>query len=204
MPVAILALPALAVPAFAIPVQAAAVVLLADLVSGVVHWAEDAYARAETPVIGKLIANANIEHHAKPRAFLLRNWWQSSWDLVLVGMAVIATAYALGMLTWHVWLFAIVAANANQIHKWAHRNPKENGWLVTRLQKLRVLQTPRHHAKHHSGQKNSHYCAVTNFMNPMLERMRFWNALEWTLEKTVGLKRKPDPTVKRAPSTETK
>ncbi len=75
-------------------------------------------------------------------------------------------------------VFAVVAANANQIHKWAHRAPHENGWLVTRLQRLKILQTQAHHAKHHAGRRDTHYCSVTNFLNPILEELEFWTLLE--------------------------
>jgi plasmanylethanolamine desaturase len=179
--------------------QGVTTILAADFVSGFVHWAEDAYARHDTPVIGKLIANANIEHHKKPRAFIERNWIESSWDLLAVGVLVIAGAWSMHLLTWHVWLFVLIAINANQIHKWAHRNPRENGMLVTLLQKIRVLQTQRHHARHHTGQKDSHYCSVTNVLNPVLDQLRVWKALERVNEMVFGLKRRPDPTVKLAP-----
>lgn len=59
----------------AIVIQAAGAVLLADFFSGVVHWAEDAYARKDTPIIGKWIGEANLEHHRRPRAFVNRSWW---------------------------------------------------------------------------------------------------------------------------------
>ena len=171
-------------------------VLAADFVSGAVHWAEDAYARPDTPVVGKLIANANIEHHAKPRAFVARGWLESSWDLLLVGVATLAAAWWFDMLSWPVWLFVILAVNANQIHKWAHQNPQENGRIVTLLHKLRILQTQRHHAQHHRGMKDSHYCAITNVLNPVLDRVGFWRGAEYAIEKVLGWKRRPDPTVK--------
>jgi plasmanylethanolamine desaturase len=176
-------------------VSAVGAVLLADFFSGAVHWAEDAYARKDTPIIGKWIGQANIEHHVKPRAFVMRSWWQSSWDLALASTAVVIGAWWLNILTWQVWLFAIVAANANQIHKWAHRAPHENGVLVTWLQRMKLIQTQRHHAKHHSGKKDSHYCSITNFLNPILEELEFWQKLERFNARVFGLKRKPDPTV---------
>jgi plasmanylethanolamine desaturase len=66
------------------------------------------------------------------------------------------------------------------------------------LQKIKLLQTQRHHAKHHSGEKDSHYCSVTNFLNPILEELEFWKGLERFNEKYFGLKRRLDPTVKVA------
>ena len=172
---------------------AAGAVLLADFASGLVHWAEDAYARKDTPVIGKWIGEANLEHHVKPRAFVARGYWASSWDLILAASLVVVGAWWLDRLDWTVWLFALVAANANQIHKWAHRAPHENGWLITQLQRFKLIQTQRHHARHHSGKKDSHYCSVTNFLNPLLEELEFWKLLERALAK-VGIHRRADPT----------
>lgn len=170
-------------------------ILLADFVSGAVHWAEDAYVRKDTPIVGKLVANANIEHHEKPRAFVPRSWWSSSWDLVALSALLVAVAWATGNLTWQVWLFACISANANQFHKWSHRAPHENGWLITKLQQLKLLQTQRHHAKHHQGTKTSHYCSITNVVNPVLDELEFWGAVEKFLKKIFGLNRRSDHTV---------
>jgi plasmanylethanolamine desaturase len=178
--------------ATSILVSAIGTVLLADFFSGLVHWAEDAYARKDTPIIGKWIGTANIEHHIKPRAFVVRSWWDSSWDLALASCAVVLGAWWLGVLTWQVWLFAFVAANANQVHKWAHRAPHENGLFITWLQRAKLIQTQRHHARHHSGKKDSHYCSITNFLNPILEELEFWQKLERFNARMFGLKRKPE------------
>jgi plasmanylethanolamine desaturase len=169
----------------------ACAVFLADFFSGLVHWAEDAYARKDTPIIGKFIGAANIEHHQKPRAFVARSYLKSSWDLLLLAFAVAVSAWVCGRLTWQVAVFCVVAANANQIHKWAHRAPHENGAVITLLQRLKLLQTQKHHGKHHQGAKDSYYCSVTNFLNPILEELEFWKRAEQLVEKLTGAKRKP-------------
>jgi hypothetical protein len=170
----------------------AAAVVLADFVSGLVHWLEDAYVRfkpqRKLPLLNS-IALENDLHHRRPRDFLARSWWASSWDLALIGGVVLAVAYAIGQLNWAVVVFVLLASNANQLHKWAHRNPRENPWLVTLLQRAHILQTPRHHGRHHSGEKNTHYCVVTNFLNPLLEEVSFWQRLERLVAKVFGLKR---------------
>lgn len=167
----------------------AAAVLLADFVSGLVHWAEDAYARvkpARKLALINTIAAENERHHRRPRDFLARSWWASSWDLVLLGALVLAGACWLDRMSAAVLLFVLLAANANQIHKWTHRNPRENPWIVTRLQRLYLLQTPHHHGRHHHGERNSHYCVVTNFLNPLLEEVSFWRRLERLVERVRG------------------
>ena len=169
-------------------VTAAAVVTLADFVTGVVHWAEDAYAAHAKPgSLFRKVAEANALHHVKPRAFLANTWFESSWDLLLLAGVIVAGAWGLGHLNWAVYLFAVIIANANQLHKWTHRNSRENPRVIVWLQKLRVLQTVRHHACHHTGERNSHYCVVTNWLNPLLERMQFWRRLERFNARVFGL-----------------
>ena len=168
------------------------VLVLSDLVAGGVHWFEDAYVREDTPLIGSFIGKANVIHHHLPRYMTRHNWWHSSWDLLAFSALVVFVAGQLGLLTWQVWLFAAISANANEVHKWSHRTRQENGWCITLLQKLRVLQTPHHHAVHHTNPKNVRYCPITNLVNPVLDGLRFWDGVEWLLAKTVGLHRRPD------------
>lgn len=167
------------------------VVLLADFLSGLVHWWEDAYAHPEMPLM-RQVAHNNLMHHYKPRDFLRKNWWQSSADLLVIGLLIVLVAVWLGELNIWVCLFVGLAVNANQIHKWAHQNRQEKPWIVSKLQDWRILQTPREHARHHSGEKNSHYCAITNLLNPVLEWLKFWLILEKVIAKTTGIQRRND------------
>jgi len=171
-------------------------VFTAEFVTGVVHWFEDAYVREDTPLIGRHVARPNIVHHHYPRFMTRLNWWQSSWDLCLTAGSLVVIAWLCGALTWQVWLFAILAANANQFHKWTHRTRTENGPVISFFQDIRLLQTARHHARHHTDPKNSHYCTMTNVLNPVLDGIRFWDGLEWALARTVGMQRRPDTSVR--------
>jgi hypothetical protein len=58
-------------------------------------------------------------------------------------------------------------------------------------QRVGLLQSPQHHRAHHSGTKDSHYCVMTGLLNPLLERCRFWRALEWLLAR-FGLEKRDD------------
>src|ERR1700722_6471337 len=177
-------------------VKIMATVLAADFVAGLIHWLEDAYVREDTPLIGKRIARPNIVHHHYPRYMVRHNWWKTSWDLMLVSAALVMAAWFADLLTWEVWLFAILSANANELHKWEHRTRKENGRLISFLQDIRVLQTAKHHARHHTDPKESHYCTITNFLNSVLDGMNFWNGVEWALARTVGLNRREDTSIR--------
>jgi plasmanylethanolamine desaturase len=177
-------------------VQIVATVFAAEFVAGLVHWFEDAYVRENTPLIGRFVGRPNTIHHHFPRYMTRHSWWQSSWDLTLLATTLVIAAWCFGLLTWQVWLFAILAANANEFHKWEHRTRKENGRLISFLQDIKLLQTSRHHALHHTDPKNSHYCTTTNLLNPVLDTLRFWDGLEWLLAKTIRLHRQPDTSVR--------
>ena len=159
------------------------VVALADFLAGVIHWLEDAYFTEDTPVIGPLFIRANIVHHHFPRYFTRLSWWQSSWDLALAGCLILLIAWPLGLFGWQLALFVALSINANEVHKWSHRTRVENGRLISTLQDCHVLQTPRHHGLHHSDPKNTYYCPITNLVNPVLERVNFWDRLEAIIEQ---------------------
>ncbi|MEN9778608.1 MAG: hypothetical protein RJB04_2363, partial [Verrucomicrobiota bacterium] len=167
-------------------------VLAADFVVGVFHWIEDAYLRDDCPVLGELVARPNILHHYRPRHFLKKSWVASCWDLWLVAGLILTAVWVFGTLTPAVWVFALLAGNANQIHKWAHRSRRENGPWINLLHDLRILQGPKHHAIHHTDPKSTHYCVITEFLNPILERIRFWTRLECWLRKAFGIRRRSD------------
>ncbi|HTD65719.1 MAG TPA: fatty acid desaturase CarF family protein [Candidatus Limnocylindria bacterium] len=172
-----------------------ACVLVADFVSGFFHWLEDAYGREDFPIIGRLVTKPNILHHHNPRHFTRNSWWQSSWDLACLCALIAIVAWLSGHMSWHVLVFAFLGANANQIHKWAHRTPQENGRLVRWLQRCRLVQTPRHHAHHHTDPKSSHYCVLTDFLNPILDRLRVWTFLECIIWLLFGIRRRTDTSV---------
>ena len=172
-----------------IALELVAVWLLADLVSGVVHWAEDSYGFETTPVIGPWVVGPNLLHHRDASAFVRLGWFASSWDLLAVGAAILAIAALAGALTWHVGLFVLLGANANQIHKWNHMRRASVPPAIRLLQRLRLLQSWRHHAQHHRGTKDSHYCVITEVLNPLLDRIGWWRMLEKVLTPLLGLPR---------------
>ncbi|MFM2207107.1 MAG: hypothetical protein RL213_1082 [Bacteroidota bacterium] len=163
-----------------------------DFVSGLVHWFEDTFGTEDTPIYGKWIVRPNVVHHEQPAAFTKKTWLESSWDLTLSSGLIVFAAWRTGHLSWHVWLFAFLGANANQLHKYAHL-PKEKTPAPVRLfQFLRILQRPGHHALHHSGEKNSSYCVITPYLNPLLDRLHFWRFLEKLTVPLLGAPRRED------------
>lgn len=166
--------------------QALGIVMLADFFAGIILWLEDAYFTEDTPIIGPLFIKPNIVHHHLPRHFTKLTWWQSSADLLAGGALLLGAGWWFGFLSWQLLLFVVVSVNANQVHKWSHRTRAENGRVISFFQDLRVLQTPRQHAPHHTDPKNTFYCPVTNLVNPLLEPIHFWNHAEALIERVTG------------------
>ena len=165
--------------------------LVVDWISGFVHWFEDSYGSASTPFVGRRITKPNLRHHFRPRAFLSSSWYSSSQLPVLSGVAAIIIAWLAGRLSPMVVLGAVLGANASQVHRWSHRTAAENGWLINLAQRARLIQSPSHHLRHHVEGRDSHYCVLTNWLNPILDHCRFWRGLEWLLA-LVGLEKRSD------------
>jgi ubiquitin-conjugating enzyme E2 variant len=166
-------------------------VLAVDFVSGLVHWAEDTFGRETTPVLGRWIVAPNVRHHLEPAAFVEQGWLASSWDLALAAVVLVALALAGGWLTPGVFVFALLGANANQLHKWCHA-PARAPRSVRLAWRVGLLQGPRHHGLHHRGAMNRAYCVVTPWLNPVLDRIGFWRALERVLVPLTGAPRRAD------------
>ena len=173
----------------------AVIVFIADLMVGFVHWLEDNYGQEHWPLIGATVIAPNLLHHAKPRAFLKNNWWQSADLQMMAACSFAIVAAYFGFLTWELILFLFLVVNGNEVHKWAHRSRKENGKIISFLQDKHIVQSRAQHGKHHGHDRNTHYCAITEWVNPILEKIKFWRGLEWMIKKITGVSPRVDPVV---------
>ncbi len=172
------------------------VILLTDLASGVIHWLEDSYGKPTWPFFGKRVIVPNIEHHFFPRKFTKSSTFSRNTATLTIAILIGLIVASLGAFNvW--WALALgIGAFANEIHSWAHRSPRENGKLITALQKTGILQGVKHHGKHHTDPKNRTYCTITNYVNPFLDGIKLFQRLEKLIEKTTGITRRIDESVK--------
>ena len=158
--------------------------LLADFLSGVLHWIEDRFGpgREHWPVLGSLIFTPNIIHHADPTAFLRTGFVERNWTTwaAVVPLAIILLL-GFGSQPW-IWSAAIGGAMASEIHAWAHRKTMAPRWAL-RLQAIGMLQSPRQHAVHHVPDHRRHYCIISDWVNPVLDRFAFWQTIERLVPK---------------------
>lgn len=163
-----------------------------DFLSGLVHWAEDNFGTKDTPIYGKWVVIPNTIHHEDSSVFTHNNCLQSSWDLTLASIIGAIIFYFCGILNWQLILLCFIGANSNQLHKYTHIPQQQVPWFIRILQKAHILQSARHHTKHHMGEKNTAYCVVTPYVNPILDKILFWRMLEKITVPIFGAPRRED------------
>jgi len=161
---------------------------LADFGSGLVHWSADTYGSPTMPIFGGFVRTFR-EHHADQVDITRHDFVETNGDASIfsipvhvVLLCVIQDAFALFCV---LGLFVGSYFNS-QIHKWAHA--AERPWLVRQLQRTRILLSPSHHSRHHSGPHLTHYCITNGWMNTLLDSIGFFRKLEWLLAK-IGIPR---------------
>ena len=173
--------------------QTGLIVVVVDFVGGFVHWAEDTFWSSETPIVGRWLVAPNVIHHTPGggASYFLRNHWAfSSWDLLTAMILGLGAGYLLGIHMWQYYVFIAVGVFSQQVHRFSHS--RKNPFIVVALQKLHLIQDGKHHWKHHSGDKNTHYCVITPWVNPVLDRLHFWRGLERLLVPVLGAPRRTD------------
>ena len=167
-------------------VGAAVGYLAGDLMSGVVHWFCDTFFEEHSPVIGRVLIHPFREHHRDPLAMTRHDFAE------IAGNSCLALAPGLGVVallpapTRPLWLgayaallvFTVVAVATNQLHKWAHM-PAVPGYVAA-MQRTGLILRPLRHAAHHRTQAEA-YCVATGWLNPFLDRIGSFPAVERAL-----------------------
>lgn len=162
-------------------------ILLADFITGGIHWWEDTYGDPSWKYLGKLIVVPNIEHHQFPRKFLNNSFWGRIRLSFIFGLLLIGVFAIFDAVTWQLILLFAYAALANECHAASHRTDKENGIFIRFIQTIGLIQSRKMHGHHHTAPYSTNYCIQTNYLNPILNTIRFWTILE-TIIAWFGIK----------------
>jgi biotin transporter BioY len=170
--------------------------VLADFVSGLIHWFADTYGADDTPLFGPWLIKPFRQHHLYPRdicthglVLAIGNTCTLAVPLhlgvlyLMVTDEEVSNTRAFLSLAFNLFLIAMVATNI--LHKWAHA--ERTNWVISRLQRSRVFLSPAHHHLHHTKPFDSYYCITNGWLNPLLEKIRFFRSLEATLS-AIGIK----------------
>jgi hypothetical protein len=160
-----------------------------DFVSGLVHWAADTYGSEDTPLIGPSLVKPFRLHHLYPRDICTHGLVETTGNVCILAVPVLSICLYLmwlmpksGLLAFSVFSFALTAAATvatNQFHKWAHQESPSS--FARWLQRKRLVLEPQHHQLHHTQPFDMNYCITNGWLNPLLNRVKFFRRLEATL-----------------------
>lgn len=160
--------------------------LAADFVSGFFHWLEDTYGSRQWPeVLQRWIVLDNIAHHRTPARFTRNSWWYRNQITILVCIGISLLLLAVGVRDWRIYWVLALSSHSNEIHAWAHM--QQVPAPIAGLQRLGILQSRRHHGEHHRSPYAVRFCTTTNFLNPILDGLKFWRFLEALLKLVFGI-----------------
>lgn len=164
--------------------------IAADFLSGLAHWAADNFGSPATPWLGPTFILPFRNHHADPleitrHGFVEANgatailvapimlciWWAVP---AAPGDGVTAFGLALSLVVWPAILMT------NQIHKWAHM--AEPPRWVRPLQRVRLILSHDHHARHHTAPFDTYYCITTGWLNRPIETLGLFAGAQRLIE----------------------
>jgi plasmanylethanolamine desaturase len=167
--------------------------ILADFVSGLVHWFADTYGADDTPLFGPWLIKPFRQHHQYARDICTHNLvltignsctvaapFQAGVLYLLLSDEEVSITKAALAFVFNLFAMAMVATNI--LHKWAHA--EKTNWLISRFQSSRVFLSPAHHNLHHTNPFDSNYCITNGWLNPLLERIKFFRRLDSVVCKT--------------------
>ena len=173
--------------------------LLADLLSGTVHWFCDSFFAPDTPLIGRTIIHPFRDHHDHPDAITQYGFLEqdSTSYIIIIPPLLLAlraggpdvTSPAAVFIHGLLFAFAVGALGTNLFHKWAHSQRVPNG--VRWLQKRGLILSPEAHHRHHSAYTHG-YCVTHGWMNVILDRFDFFGRAE-RLIRTATRRPRPLP-----------
>jgi hypothetical protein len=166
-----------------------------DFVTGLVHWAADTYGEEGTPVIGRSLVKPFRVHHVRPLEICEHGIVETIGNTCILAAPLLAlfalfmtageTSAAAAFAVYTAVVTVGVTVATNQFHKWAHREAPP--WAVRVLQRSRIILSPEHHRTHHAAPFASSYAITNGWLNPLLNRTRFFRRLERAL-RAFGVK----------------
>ncbi len=165
--------------------------IAADFVSGFVHWLGDTWGREDWPLVGTSLIRGFREHHSDPVAITRHDFVETSGSISLalvpvLLVALIAPRQAMrgGIAVIFLTIFSIAMLLTNEIHKSAHREKvcRPVAWL----QHAGLILSPEHHAVHHAKPFDRCYCISAGWLNPLLDAIGFFRALERSITFVTG------------------
>lgn len=189
-----------------IPLLLLAGYLAADFISGFVHWTFDTWWSPDTPLIGRTLVRTFREHHVDQTAITRHDLIETNGSNAFAALTLVGMGFAVrgeetsrfgAFMAGSLFVASLFTSVTSQIHKWAHmaRPPV----LIRLLQRSRLIITKESHSSHHAPPYAKSYCITCGWMNPTLNFLRFFPALERIISWVTGaIPRKDDIGVEAA------
>lgn len=185
--------------------------LVADVVSGLVHWFCDTFFHDDTPLIGPAFIHPFREHHSDPLGITRHGFFEVNGNNSLVLLPLVTAVLLMGeprpgeavpalFVQCTVLAFALVTFATNQFHKWAHQ---ERPLAAVRwLQATGLILSPAHHGRHHSRPYRQAYCITAGWLDPVLDRTHLFERIEHAIRQPAAdaAGREPSPSSTSAAS----
>jgi len=160
-----------------------------DFISGLVHWAADTYGSEDMPVIGPSLVKPFRLHHIYPRDICTHGLVETTGNVCILAVPALSVSlYLMWLMPDSVFLafsvvsfalMAVATVATNQFHKWAHQEAPSA--FARWLQRKRLVLEPQHHKRHHTQPFDVNYCITNGWLNPLLNRLKFFRRLEAAL-----------------------
>ncbi len=170
-----------------------AAMIVADLLSGLVHWGADTWGTVQTPLLGGSLIRSFREHHVNPKSITHHDFIEANGNSCLVLWPVVALALVVPIAPSVPWgLFAATflgilcffLAATNEIHKRAHQDSPPP--LFRALQRIHVILPATIHDIHHQSPFARYYCITTGWLNAPLTAVGFFATLETVIARATG------------------
>ena len=170
----------------------------ADFCSGLVHWMADRYGTDTTPFVGQNYVKPFREHHSDPLGMTKHDFVETNGNNSIVTVPLMASAWLIPVdSNLGLFLFSALVSLAfwvfltNQFHKWAHQD--EVPALIATLQRAGIVLDAAHHDVHHTAPHDKYYCITSGWLNPPLDKIRFWSRAETMIKRVTGVPAYQDP-----------
>jgi ubiquitin-conjugating enzyme E2 variant len=172
--------------------------LMADFISGFVHWLADTWGHTNMRYIGNTLIRPFREHHVDPKAITRHDFVEINGNNCLISLWVGCICLFMP-LDWAGYeallLFGMVSLGSmifwvmmtNQFHKWSHENEDTLPAFVKALQRWHLILPIRHHGIHHTAPFDKYYCITTGWLNWPLTKIQFFRTLEKLVTLTTGV-----------------
>lgn len=172
--------------------------VMADFVSGFVHWLGDTWGSTNMPILGKALIRPFREHHVDEKAITRHDYIETNGAncMISVPVAAMALFIPLDIEGWTAFmLFSLVSIGSmifwvmmtNQFHKWSHLEPDKAPAIVKTLQRWHLILPVDHHQVHHTAPFDTYYCITTGWLNWPLAKIGFYRHAERLITWVTGV-----------------